>query len=286
MNRFAEHVIYRIEENITDVYISPRHPYDELLISLHNYAGYNGGTCRAVLKGHKCSHLKSHYPIIKIHYLPHKTLVTPQEIDISMKKTTNCSTECSLDIGMLEYMQKISSGKTRYHEWRKVYRMTWQIIAAEERGYIVTINSTCASCTQLCDIAVALGLPVTSNKVMPGTNNAYGKYVDFIKILGDIKTGIFEVGEFQKLLTFNDFQLILLYITSTAGTITQSDKLYGSWYDAHAYCAERNSSLLTLDPLQSGHVLDIGHSHPWNSLNEYYFAGLHSADSVSITASV
>ena len=187
VNSVAKHVIYRIEGNISDVYLSPRHPYDELLSSIYSSAGYNGGTCRAIVKGHKCSYLKSHYQIIKIHYLPHKTLVTPQEIDISMKKTTNCSTECSLDIGILEYMQTVSFRKTRYHEWRKVYRMTWQIITAKARGYIVTINSTCASCTQLCDIALALGLPLTSNKVIPGTNNIYGKYLDLIRIIGDIK---------------------------------------------------------------------------------------------------
>ena len=105
---FAEHIIYRIDGNTSDVYLAARHPYDELLSSIYNHAGYHGGTCRAIVKGHKCSYLKSHYQIIKIHYLPHKTLVTPQEVDISMKKTTNCSTECSLDIGILEYMQNVS----------------------------------------------------------------------------------------------------------------------------------------------------------------------------------
>ena len=177
-------------------------------------------------------------------------------------------------------MENVSLRKTRYHEWKKVYRITWQIIAAKERGYIVAINSTCASCTQLCDIAVALGLPVTSNKIMPKTNNTYGKYLDFIRLFGDIKLLLYDS---QNRLTVNDFQSILLNITSTVGSITQSEKIYGSWHDAHAYCAERNSSLLTLHPSQSGHVLDIGQSHSWNSLNEYYFAGLHRADSVRIT---
>ena len=279
-NRVAKHVIYRMEGNISDVNLSPCHPYDELLSSLYNSAGYNGGTCRAIVKGHECSYLKSHYQIIKIHYFPHKTLVTPHEIDISMKKTTNCSTECSLDIGILEYMQNVSLRKTRYHEWRKVYRTTWQIMTAKARGYIVTINSTCASCTQLCDIALALGLPLTSNKVIPGTNNIYGKYVDLIRIFGDIRM---KLHQSHKLLTFSDFQSILLNITSTVGSITESEKIYGSWYDAHAYCAERNSSLLTLHPSQSGHVLDIGPSHSWTNLNEYYFAGLRRADSVSTT---
>ena len=86
MNKVAKHVIYRIEGNISDVYLSPSHPYDELVSAIYYYPGYNGGTCRAIVKGHKCSHSKSHYQIIKIHYLPHKTLVTLQEIDISMKK--------------------------------------------------------------------------------------------------------------------------------------------------------------------------------------------------------
>ena len=167
----------------------------------------------------------------------------------------------------------------RYHEWRGVYRVTWQIIAAKSRGYLVTINSTCLVCTvQLCDVAIALGLPLTSNKVLPNTNNVYGKYLDHIKFR-HYKTYV------ETFLSFKDFQSIFADLTRPSHPITVSEPLYGNWYDAHEYCANRNSTLLNLHPWQSGRLLDLVHAanDGWiNSFDILYFAGLHRANAVSI----
>ena len=86
------------------VYLPRDHPREELAVYLMAYDGYNRGTCRALITCQKCSPLISHYQIIRIHHQPHKSLVLPHEIDISLKKTVNCSVECSLDMGILEYM--------------------------------------------------------------------------------------------------------------------------------------------------------------------------------------
>ena len=84
----TDDVIHIIGENISDVYLSPCHPYDEISSSVYFYQGYNRGTCRSLVKGHRCSHSVSHYHIINIHYSPHTSLVTPQEVDISLKINT------------------------------------------------------------------------------------------------------------------------------------------------------------------------------------------------------
>ena len=175
---FGENVIYEIE-NDSNVYLLSRHPYDEISTFL-DFKGYNRGTCRALVAGQTCSHSMSQYHIIRIHYRPHKYLALPQEIDISMKKTGNCAYTCSLDIGILEYKDINSTRQTRYHEWKNIYRVTWQVIAADSRGFSVTINTTCTTCTTLCDVAVALGLPLTSNKKKFYANVTYARYVPHV----------------------------------------------------------------------------------------------------------
>ena len=224
--------------------------------------------------------LKSNYLKFNIHYRLHKTLVAPQEIDISLKRITNCSVHCPLNVTILEYIGTGFSREVRYHSWSRVYRVTWQMIAEKFRGYSIGIISKCAACTQMCDVAVALGLPLTSNKFMFKTSNVYGKYLDHIKLF--IKTLKID---YQTLLPFNDFQQLLLNLTNIPQSIDSSDLMYGSWYDAYAYCAERNTSLLTLHPKQYGRLLGLIDSgnHSWinTHMDEHYFAGLHRADSVS-----
>ena len=76
MNSFADDVIHMIGDNISDIYLSSRYPYDEISSSLY-YQGYNHGTCRALVKGPKCSNLTSNYLKFNIHYRLHKTLAAP-----------------------------------------------------------------------------------------------------------------------------------------------------------------------------------------------------------------
>ena len=148
--------IYTIED-ILDVYVSRNHPFKDLFRHHWHYDGYNWGTCRALIPDHKCSQSVSHYQIIRIRYHPIKALPLPHEINISMKKTVNCSIECSLDIGILEYRLTDEHDRTfqypRYHEFRNIYRLTWQVIAAKYWGFVVTINSECDVCRKLCDVA-------------------------------------------------------------------------------------------------------------------------------------
>ena len=176
---YSSNIIYTIA-NISDVYLSPRYQYEELSSFFFIYNGYNLGTCRALVIGHKCSHLITNYQIIQVHYRPHTSLVSPHKIDISMKKTPNCSTHCSLNVGILEYIDDNNIRIIRHHKWRGIYRVTWQVIAAKFQGFSVTINSTCATCTQLCDVAIALGLPQTSSKMFNPNNIHSNNLVDIL----------------------------------------------------------------------------------------------------------
>ena len=163
---FAEDMICKDADNILqlydsnlDVYLPNHHPYRIFPDRLEHLWGYNQGKCRILIVGSLCSPLVSHYQIIRIHYSPHKSLISPHEIDISLKKVSNCSIKCSLNVGILEYMDINSTVRSWHHEWQGIYRLTWQLIAAKSRGISITINSTCEACIKLCDIAVALGLP-------------------------------------------------------------------------------------------------------------------------------
>ena len=163
-----------------------------------------------------------------------------------------------------------------YHKWGGIYRLTWQIIAAKSRGYSITVNSTCAACTQLCDVAIAIGLPPTINKVMFNTYKMYSK--DFI----GYKTWWRDAFE-RKVMTFNHFNSALVNLSSHRKATASRDLVYGSWYDAQAYCAERNSTLLTLEPSQPRYSIILEHSigHGWKNSNEHYFAGLYRTGLVS-----
>ena len=74
------------------------------------------------------------------------------------------------------------------------------------------------------------------------------------------------------------------YITS------QETMLHGSWYDAHAYCLSKNSSLFDLAPSLSGQLKRLMDSkvvqHGWKYSQELYFAGLHYDDMVGISSTI
>ena len=266
-----------IVENVLDVYLPRNHPYQAL--SAYNdllmYHGYNRGTCRALISGHLCSQLESHYQIIRIHHQPHKSLVLPHEIDISMKKTVNCSIKCSLDIGILEYMDINDTRRSRYHEWKRIYRLTWQVIAAKSQGFLVIINSTCDTCRKLCDIAVALGLPLTSNHMF-SSNAAPAKYLHILSEMLEYTSPTF---------TYDEFEHEISNLQKLKHGVTSSDHMYGNWYDANGYCLARNSSLIAHTPGLLNHLSDeinaIESGHGWKKSQEHYFAGFHRDTLVS-----
>ena len=248
--------------------------FKQLSEYLMAYDSYNRGTCRALIPGHKCSPLISHYQIIRIHYQPHKSLVLPHEIDISMKKTVNCSIKCSLDIGILEYMDINDTIISRYHEWKRIYRLTWQVIAAKSRGFSVIINSTCDTCRTLCDIAVAVGLPLTSNHMF-SSNATPAKYLDILP----------EMFENTLTFTYDEFERAIFNLQKLKHGVTFSDHMYGNWYDANAYCLARNSSLVAHTPRLLNHLSDeinsVDSGHSCNKSQEHYFAAFHRDSLVS-----
>ena len=93
--------IYRIGHSNSDVYLPREHPHAPHAYFLGRFSyGYNKGICRVLIVGQTCSILVSHYPIIRIHHYPHKSLISPHEVDISLKKTLNCSIKCPLNFGI------------------------------------------------------------------------------------------------------------------------------------------------------------------------------------------
>ena len=273
---FNKNRLYIINDSDQDLYLPRDHPYKHLVVYSMTTSGYNRGTCRMRIVGQACSSLESHYQIIRFHYLPHKSLVSPHEIDIAMKKTFNCSIKCSLDVGILEYMNVNETRRTRYHEWKGIYRLTWQVIAAKSRGFSVTINSTCETCETLCDVVVALGLPLTSNVILPKLNSTYAKYLDILETLNK--------KEYQ--LDYSLFENILSVVSKPRQGIASKNARYGSWHDAHAYCLTRNSSLFSLTPAFTGHLKTLVDSndldHGWRYPQEYFFVGLHRDSLVRI----
>ena len=206
----------------------------------------------------------SYYRIIRIHYHPYKVTL-PHEIDISMKKTGNCSSKCYLDIGILEYIHIDDSKSVRYHEWKRIYRLTWQVIAAKSRSFLVKINSTCYACTKLCDIAVALGLPLTMNQIPSSGERCNIKYLDFFK------SRIFSFPE----VSYERFvQYIVPRSHMSKHGVRSSDYMFGNWYDANAYCLAQNASLLAHASGLFKLLTDTGHG--WKMSQELYYAGFHS----------
>ena len=274
--------VIRIYNSNMDTYIPRDHPFQEVMSSSGN-RGYTKGTCRVLVVGQACSSLFSNYQIIRIHHSPHKTLVPRHEIDISTKKTMNCSIKCALNVGITEYIIFNNTQRSRYHEWRRIYRVTWQI-SAKSRGFSATINSTCETCTNLCDVAIAMGFPLRHNLATHKEN----EYFTYLTILGsNILTWPFWIDIFDTstLLplrvryfpTYADFKNILSSITNTVHGISSQKAIYGNWFDAHAYCVSCNSSLYTLTPELSGQLKSLIDSsyREHERKYPYYFAGLH-----------
>ena len=93
--------IYALNSDISNVYLSRIYPYNGYMIKAMNYTGHNRGSCRVLLKGQSCSH-SSFHKVIQIHYRPNVTLEAAHRIQISMKRTLNCSFHCPLNVRIWE----------------------------------------------------------------------------------------------------------------------------------------------------------------------------------------
>ena len=152
--------IYTLNNNISDVYLSRIYPYNGYMIKSMNYTGHNRGSCRVLLKGQSCSHSSS-YKVIQIHYRPNIKLEAAHRVQISMKRTASCAFRCPLNVKIWKVSVTDNIRQLHFHEWRGIYHLTWQVIAASYNGFSVHINATCnkTSCrTKLCDVAVAFSV--------------------------------------------------------------------------------------------------------------------------------
>ena len=258
-------LISRIENGNSDVYLPRDHPHEHHAYQLDHSSGYNRGICRVHIVDQICSFLVPNYQIIRIHYYPRKSVISPHEVDISLKKTLNCSIKCSLDVGILEYIIDTNGKmKSRYHEWRGIYRLTWQIIPAKSRGFSVTINSTCQACTKLCEVAVALGLPLKTNQRhgLNGSDKYYNlPYLDVLEVADKIRNW----------LKYDTFERILFNLTRPEQRLILRNAVYGSWNDAQTYCLSQNSSLATLTPHLSRQLKSLALEYGWKYPHERFF---------------
>ena len=130
------------------------------MIKSMNYTGHNRGSCRVLVKGQNCSQ-NSSYKVVRIHYRPNIKLEAAHKIHIATKRTSNCSFACPLAVSVWELIVIDDITQLRYHEWKGIYHLIWQVIAASHRGFSLHINTTCdeTSCnTQLCDVNVAFNV--------------------------------------------------------------------------------------------------------------------------------
>ena len=111
--------VYTLDNNVSDVYLSRLYPYRGAVVKLIDYTGYYQGSCRALVKGQTCSQTSS-YNIIRIHHLPTISISIngAQEIQISTKRTSDCSFHCPLNVAIWEITKCSIANKVqlRYHE--------------------------------------------------------------------------------------------------------------------------------------------------------------------------
>ena len=305
---------------VSDVYVSEYFAYNKILLNVLGYWGRHMGSCRLLVLGQECFSQQLHYDVIRLHYDP-SILDTAYDVGVSMEKTPNCSTHCSLDIGIWEVI--VPSQKMRYHEWRNVYLVTWQVAAALDIAIILQINSTCygAPCNKrLCNTAIAihtpqpwivsrnwtlmitfififtlaLGLinrnmhyrPLLIHSIYHFCYDSYTMRLDFRSISKQPEPASSSWDNPINQEPYLFYRLIYGFaVASQSLTITISDPVYGNWYDVHAFCAAKNASLVTWKPTLAYQLKQLyfeSADQGWNSLQGRFFAGLHREHLVGI----
>ena len=268
--------IYTLPSTVSDVYLSRLYPYNGYIIKFMKYTGYNRGSCRVLVKGQACSQ-KNSYKVINIFYRPNMILEAAHKIQISMKRTPYCSFKCPLDITICEIITVNNATRLRCDEWRGIYHLTWQLIAASYHGFSVHINATCTedSCAaKLCDVAVAFSVLLQWKIVYngPKTFNHYEV-----------------VQKDEQHLLDNTITDKNMYETSKTDVVPQnpaqlSPLVHGSWYNVSEYCLAKNLSLGTFTPSvreKIRYTLNMQYlEYGWDQSELYIFAGLHRDDMV------
>jgi hypothetical protein len=231
---------------------------------------YRSGGCRALFVDRRSECVAGQSTqLAEIHYKAHPRLSMAFEVDVSVRKTAGCSPHCALHLAVWEW--EGMAGRSRYHEWRGVWRVTWQVVAADFRRVAVHVNMSCGGCR--CDVAAAVRLPLTTNIAHATTPTTYLKYVEYVR------------ENFKDL--FNIFGLNKMLRPENAGRIDPSEYRLGSWHDAQEYCSARNASLFTPTRTLHGRLWDLIHSQHLNlgwQDKEYFFAGMHYDVDVSTMA--
>ena len=278
-----------LNSDISNVYLSGLYPYNGFMIKSMKYTGHNRGSCRVLVKGQSCSHSLA-YRVIRIHYWPNiyfpfwpKKLKPAHRIDISTKRTLNCSVACSLNVAVWEIVVTDTGTRLLYHEWRGIYHLTWQVLAASHQGFSLHVNATCDedSCnSRLCDVAVAFNIMLKWRLL----RNPYS--VDLYRIVSYNKKEIQLPRMYRGLPDEATMYEISRTDVITGIPLKLGDLVYGSWNDAHEYCLSKNLYLSTLTAsLMERLRYTLNMKYPengWNHTDAYIFAGLHRKSAVSI----
>ena len=280
---FPPPFLYMIPSNMRKVDVYSLYSLTSINSAI-SYTGYNRGTCRAIISGPFCLPKQSRYPTTTIKYFANSIFLEendsfgPNKLDVTMKITPQCASQCSLKVVIQEQLliNVYHHWKSRRHEWLDVYHVTWQAMRTsgeKERFVLLDITPMCPSLqpctTKLCDIAIAIGFPLTDNELvrLPSTNILkYWKTVDNFK--------------------FSEKTALEKLATPVPKGIVSSDLTYGNWYDARDHCISQNASLFSLTRSFSRQLQDVINSEDldlgWNNIGEYFFAGLHRQDEVRV----
>ena len=201
-------------------------------------------------------------------------LEAAHKIQISTKRTLNCSLSCHLNVAIWEILVTDNIRQLRYHEWRGIYHLTWQVIAASYRGFSVHINATCdeISCrTKLCDVAVVFNT-MLKWQVFPTPSR-----------LDELLRDHFDIIWANEIHKHEPVPIVKLYEISRTdvvpGTLLNlTDMVYGSWSDAqHLHLG----TITLMEELK--HTINFQYPHyGWNHSYAYIFAGLHRRNEVSV----
>ena len=265
--------MYRLNSDISHVYLSALYPYNGYMIKSRKYTGHNRGSCRVLVKGQSCSHSLS-YRVIRIHYWPNKKLLAAHRIHISTKRSLDCSVLCTLNVAIWEIIDTGSGTRLLYHEWRRIYHLSWQVIAASHQGFSVHINATCDEglCnSKLCDVAVAFNIMLKWRLLEDHSRKDLSNVVSLNEDWKHIELKLYETSRTD---------------VTDGIPLALGDPVNGSWNDAHEYCLSKGLYLSTLTATlmeRLRYTLNLMYpKHGWKHTDAYIMAGLHRNSTVSM----
>ena len=295
-NNFSDfYPVYRLRGDITTVALSRYFLYNKVFQLILN-KGHIHGPCLIHVEGQSCSRCRCKK--LNINFRPYDLMVkdiTTHKIDVSIK-TKGSLVGCVLDIGIWEhFVMENTPSKTYYHEWKNIYRLTWDIIS--NRGYSLRVNTSCdqstncSICSELCNIAVSIDeqrnglkrqdihdihIPLTDIKLL-----SYQEQL--LDCLRHPETTCFIADDIMDTI---DLEPIFMMAEPFSSSISLSKLVYVNWYEALEFCSKGNSHLVTLesmllDKLKKTLLSENDFVNHWDKLNIHVFAGLYRSATVS-----